>query len=171
MFDSRAPLARRSAPRSFETYEGQPHLVAPGKPVNMMVSQRVVQSMVFYGPPASGKTALARIIADGIDADFVSVNALTLSSDDIKKIFAAAAVTERQTVLFIDEIHRLNRPKQDAFLEALESGLIILIGATTENPYFALQPALRSRILIFELFALGKDKLKNILHRAIPESR
>ncbi len=93
--------------------------------------------------------------------------ALTLSSDDIKKIFAAAAVTERQTVLFIDEIHRLNRPKQDAFLDALETGRLILMGATTENPYFSLQPALRSRILIFELFPLTKDNMKNILDRAL----
>lgn len=164
------PLARRCAPTDFDQYEGQEHLIGEHKSISMMVERNMVQSMVFYGPPASGKTGLARIIAQKINADFVSVNALNLNSDDIKKLLQKAQDNKqlgKKLVLFIDEIHRLTRPKQDVFLESLESGDIVLIGATTENPYFALQPALRSRILIFEFFPLNHQHLKNILYRAL----
>ncbi len=164
------PLARRSAPKDFDEYEGQSHLLGENKSITMMVAKKMVQSMVFYGPPASGKTGLARIIAEKINAEFISVNALNLNSDDIRNILQKATHNQemgKQTVLFIDEIHRLTRPKQDVFLESLESGKVVLIGATTENPYFALQPALRSRILIFEFFPLTKEHLKNILDRAL----
>ncbi|MGL5956760.1 MAG: replication-associated recombination protein A [Brevinema sp.] len=162
------PLARRCAPKNFDEYEGQEHLIGEQKAISMMVAKKMVQSMVFYGPPASGKTGLARIIADCISAKFISVNALNLNNDDIRHILQQAEHTQG-TVLFIDEIHRLIRPKQDVFLDAVESGKIILIGATTENPYFTLQPALRSRILIFEFFALSPIHLKKILHRALSE--
>lgn len=166
------PLARRCAPRDFSQYEGQTHLVGANKPISMMAEKKIVQSMIFFGPPASGKTGLVRIITEMIDAECISVNALTLNSDDIKQITQKAHSNmniSKKTVLFIDEIHRLTRPKQDIFLNAIESGLIILIGATTENPYFSLQPALRSRILILELFPLSKANLKTILKRAITE--
>lgn len=166
------PLAKRCAPKDFSQYEGQKHLVGPNKAISMMAEKKIVQSMILYGPPASGKTGLVRIIADLIDAECITANALTLSSDDIKQITQKAQINanvSKKTVLFIDEIHRLTRPKQDVFLNPMESGLIILIGATTENPYFALQPALRSRILILELFPLPKEDLKKILNRAIAE--
>ena len=167
-----APLAKRMVPKNFDEYEGQEHLVGINKPIRTMVARKIVQSMVFYGPPASGKTGLAQLIARDLEADFISVNALNLNSDDIRKIHSKAQYnqdTGKKTVLFIDEIHRMTRPKQDVFLESLESGLIILIGATTENPYFSLQPALRSRILIFEFFPLSKEHLKNILYRAFEQ--
>lgn len=166
------PLAQRCAPQSFSQYEGQEHLVGENKAIFMMTQKKSVQSMVFYGPPASGKTGLARLIAQEVDAEFILVNALTFNSDDIKKVHQKAQYNQslgQKTVLFIDEIHRLNRPKQDMFLGSLETGLIILIGATTENPYFALQPALRSRILIFEFFPLSREQMQRILHRAISE--
>lgn len=164
------PLARRCAPKDFDQYEGQEHLIGDNKSITMMVEKNMVQSMVFYGPPAAGKTGLARIIADKIHAEFISVNALNLNSDDIRQILHKAQSIQqmgKKLILFIDEIHRLTRPKQDVFLESLESGTIVLIGATTENPYFALQPALRSRILIFEFFALTQEHRKTILHRAL----
>ncbi|MGL5255120.1 MAG: replication-associated recombination protein A [Brevinema sp.] len=164
------PLALRMAPQTFDTYEGQELLVGENGIIKAMVARKMVQSMLFYGPPASGKTGLARLIAKDIDAEYLSVNALTLSSDDIREIIKKANNFRdmgRRTVLFIDEIHRLTRPKQDAFLSAVEMGIVILIGATTENPYFALQPALRSRMLVFEFKALEKSHLKKILYRAI----
>ena len=164
------PLALRMAPQTFDTYEGQELLVGEDGIIKAMVARKMVQSMLFYGPPASGKTGLARLIAAEIDAEYLSVNALTLSSDDIREIIKKAdgfRNSGRRTVLFIDEIHRLTRPKQDAFLSAVETGIIILIGATTENPYFALQPALRSRLLVFEFKALERSHLKKILYRAI----
>lgn len=164
------PLALRMAPKDFDTYEGQDTLAGKNGIARAMAEKKMVQSMLFYGPPASGKTGLARLIASSIEAEYVSVNALTLSSDDIRTLGKKAESvrdTGRRTVLFIDEIHRLTRPKQDAFLSSVETGLIILIGATTENPYFALQPALRSRLLIFEFKALEKTHLKKILYRAV----
>lgn len=166
------PLALRMAPRDFTEYMGQEALTGEGGIIRSMVEKETVQSMVFYGPPASGKTGLARIIASNLDAEFVSVNALTLNSDDIRKVLAQAGAVRQtggRTVLFVDEIHRLTRPKQDAFLSALETGTIILIGATTENPYFSLQAALRSRLLIFEFFPLSDADMKKILSRALHE--
>lgn len=166
------PLAKRMVPKSFEDYEGQEHLVGKNKPIRVMVEKKIVSSMIFYGPPASGKTGLAQIIAKDLEAEFVSVNALSLTSDDIKNIHSKAKYNQdngQRTVLFIDEIHRMTKPKQDVFLASLESGMIILIGATTENPYFVLQPALRSRILIFEFFPLVKEQLKNILQRTLKQ--
>ncbi|MGL4367359.1 MAG: replication-associated recombination protein A [Brevinemataceae bacterium] len=166
------PLARRMSPKNIQEYQGQRHLLAKNMPIEAMIQSKTVQSMIFYGPPASGKTALSRIISDSIDARFVSVNALTLNSDDIRQIITEAArnrAGNQKTVLFVDEIHRLSKPKQDAFLDVLESGMIILLGATTENPYFVLQPAFRSRLLIFEFFSLTRDQLKQILMRALSE--
>ncbi|MGL4387881.1 MAG: replication-associated recombination protein A [Brevinema sp.] len=169
LFESE-PLSYRMVPQTLDEYEGQPHLIGEHRPINTMIKNKIVQSMIFYGAPASGKTGLARLIAKCIEAEYFSLNALTLSSEDIRDIHHKATLNRerhQKTVLFIDEIHRLTKPKQDAFLSSLESGLIILIGATTENPYFSLNPALRSRVLIFEFFTLNQTEKKRILERAL----
>lgn len=172
LFGETAPLAYRMAPRTLDEYQGQEHLLGIHKPLRTMIEKKMVQSMIFFGPPACGKTGLAKMIAQYINAEYINVNALTLSSEEIKQLHAKAVENQnysKKTVLFIDEIHRLTKPKQDAFLSSIESGLIVLIGATTENPYFSLQNALRSRVLIFEFFALTYHQKKNILDRALAQ--
>ncbi len=164
------PLSKRMMPLTIEDFVGQTHLVGEGKPIHTMLKNKVVHSMIFYGPPATGKTGLAEIIARTMNYNFIRTNALILDNDEIREILKRAkneSSVGNKTIVFIDEIHRLYKPKQDAFLSSLENGEIVIIGATTENPYFVLNPALRSRVFIYEFFPLNVKERKQILENAL----
>ncbi|NPV01517.1 MAG: replication-associated recombination protein A [Brevinematales bacterium] len=166
------PLSRRMMPQTLEQFAGQTHLTAPGKPVAVMLENRILHSMIFYGPPATGKTSLAEILSNKLEYHFVMTNALTMDNEEIRKLLVQAenrSLAGERTVVFIDEIHRLIKPKQDAFLSAMENGIVTIIGATTENPYFIIQPAFRSRLFIYEFKILDKDDLDRILERSLAE--
>ena len=168
------PLSRRRMPKTLDDFIGQSHLVAQGKPIRTMLTNNIIHSMIFYGPPASGKTSLAEIIAEMLQCEFITSSALTIDSDQIREHLKTAEKnlqSGKRTVLFIDEIHRLIKPKQDAFLSAMEHGMIHIIGATTENPYFIIQPALRSRLFIYEFKPLTRTDLETILDNAIAKDQ
>lgn len=150
-----APLAARLRPESLENFLGQKQLVGPEGPIRKLLQRGKIPSMIFWGPPASGKTTLAEIIAKTVDADFLRISAVTDGKDALRKVIKSSeanSIIGRQTILFIDEIHRWNKAQQDALLPYVESGAITLIGATTENPSFTVISALlsRSRVFIFE---------------------
>ncbi len=151
-----APLATRMRPRTLAEFLGQLHLVGPGRILREMIERDELQSLILWGPPGSGKTSLARIIADRTNAAFIPFSAVTEGVGRVREIIAEAndrlRATDRRTILFCDEIHRFNRAQQDAFLPHVEAGTIILIGATTENPSFEVNSALlsRSRVLVLE---------------------
>jgi putative ATPase len=168
------PLSKRMMPRTLGDFFGQTHLVGKGKPITAAIENKTIQSMIFYGPPATGKTSLAEIISQEMNYSFVSTNATTINTDEIKKILNDAenrSLAGARTIVFVDEIHRLIKPKQDAFLSSLETGEVIMIGATTENPYFILQPALRSRAFIYEFKPHTKDDLEKILDHALKNDK
>src|SRR6187549_3565935 len=135
-----APLAERMRPRSFDEFVGQQELLAPGKPLREAIERDLLQSIILWGPPGTGKTTLARIIAETTKARFVSFSAVLAGIKEIRDVMAEAErlrkATGRRTIVFIDEIHRFNKAQQDAFLPRVEAGDIVLIGATTENPSF-----------------------------------
>ncbi|MGA2143049.1 MAG: replication-associated recombination protein A, partial [Brevinematales bacterium] len=166
------PLSKRLMPKTLESFIGQEHLTGEGKPIRAMIDNKTIYSMIFYGPPATGKTSLAEIIAGELKCSFIRTNALQLDNDGIRKILASAeerSLAGVRTIVFIDEIHRLIKPKQDAFLSSLENGEIAVIGATTENPYFVMQPALRSRLFIYEFKPHTREDLEKILDNAISD--
>lgn len=168
------PLSKRMMPDNLGNFFGQSHLVGKGKPISSAIENNTIQSMIFYGPPATGKTSLAEIISREMKTAFVSTNATTINTDEIKKILNEAenrAVSGERTIVFVDEIHRLIKPKQDAFLSSLETGEVIMIGATTENPYFILQPALRSRVFIYEFKPHTRADLEKILDHAVANDK
>jgi putative ATPase len=168
------PLSKRMMPKNFEEFIGQSHLTAQGKPIYSMLANKIIHSMIFYGPPATGKTSLAELIASQMEYSFVRTNALTLDIDEIRSILTQAsqrALSGNKTIVFIDEIHRLMKPKQDAFLSSLENGEVIIIGATTENPYFVIQPAFRSRLFIYEFKNHSAEELEKILEMALQKDR
>ncbi|MCT0033020.1 AAA family ATPase, partial [Lactococcus lactis subsp. lactis] len=143
-------LARRMRPRNIDEIVGQKHLVGKGKIIRRMVETQLLSSMILYGPPGIGKTSIASAIAGTMNVAFRTFNATTDTKKRLQEI-ASEAEFSGQLVLLLDEIHRLDKPKQDFLLPLLENGQIILIGATTENPYFSVVPAIRSRVQIFEL--------------------
>ncbi|HET7632863.1 MAG TPA: replication-associated recombination protein A [Gemmatimonadaceae bacterium] len=167
-----APLAARMRPRTLEEFVGQAHLLAPGKPLRDAIESGTVGSMVFWGPPGTGKTTLARLMARHTDREFVPFSAVTEGVPRVRQIVAEAEhrrVTGRGTILFADEIHRFNKAQQDAFLPHVESGTITLIGATTENPSFEIVGALLSRMRVFVLHALSPDELARVVRAALDD--
>ncbi len=169
-----APLAWRMRPRSLDEFEGQGHLLGVGKPLRRAIEGDRLSSLVFYGPPGTGKTALAYLIARRTGSAFAVLNAVTAGVADIRKGVAEAEARRRgrqqRTILFIDEIHRFNKVQQDALLPDVERGTVTLIGASTENPFFALIPALRSRSQILEFKSLDREALLRIARRALRDA-
>jgi putative ATPase len=164
-----SPLAWRMQPRTLEEFIGQSHILGSGKPLREAIEKDSIVSLIFYGPPGTGKTALARIIARKTRAAFISLNAVTSGIHDIKD-----ALKEAQkglcTILFIDEIHRFNKLQQDALLPDVEAGNITLIGASTQNPFFAIIPALSSRSMIFQFLPLQEAEIKLLIERTLKDS-
>jgi putative ATPase len=167
-----APLADRLRPKSLDEVVGQQHLTGPEGAIGRMVTAGRLSSMVLWGPPGTGKTTIARLLADAVGLRFVAISAVFSGVADLKKVFAESrefARAGRQTLLFVDEIHRFNRAQQDGFLPYVEDGTVILVGATTENPSFELNAALLSRAQVLILNRLGAEALTQLLDRAEKE--
>jgi putative ATPase len=167
------PLADRMRPQSVDEFAGQQHILAPEKPLRVAIENGRLHSMVFWGPPGTGKTTLARIIANSCDAQFISLSAVLSGVKDIRAAIEQAKqyrdVYNKDTVLFVDEAHRFNKSQQDAFLPYVEDGTVTFIGATTENPSFELNNALLSRVRVYVLKSLEVDDIKNILLNALTD--
>ncbi|MBR6651609.1 MAG: replication-associated recombination protein A, partial [Anaerotignum sp.] len=168
-----APLAARMRPVTLEEFVGQEHIVGKGKLLYRAIKSDRLSSVVFYGPPGTGKTTLAKIIANTTKSKFRQINATTAGIKDIKETVEDAkadlGMYGTKTILFIDEIHRFNKSQQDALLPHVEDGTLVLIGATTENPYFEVNKALVSRSIVFELHQLEDKDIKKLLHRALTD--
>jgi putative ATPase len=169
-----APLAARIRPRDLDEFVGQAHLLEPGSTLRVAIESGEPHSAVFYGPPGTGKTTLARIIAERTSAAFEELSAVNAGRPEVRQVIERA--TERRaggrlTVFFLDEIHRFNKAQQDALLPAVEDGLLILIGATTENPYFEVNSALLSRTQIYEFRPLDPAEIASLLRRALEDER
>ncbi|WP_150298894.1 replication-associated recombination protein A [Pseudomonas profundi] len=178
LFDDRAPhqpLAARMRPASLDEYAGQSHLLGPGRPLRVALEQGALHSMIFWGPPGVGKTTLAKLLATLTDAHFVTISAVLAGVKDIRQAVETArqqaAQNGRQTILFVDEVHRFNKSQQDAFLPYVEDGTLLFIGATTENPSFELNNALLSRARVYVLKSLDDEALSDLLDRALNDAR
>jgi len=166
---SGAPLAERLRPKTLDEVIGQQHLLGPGKPLRAAFESGRLHSMILWGPPGTGKTTLARLMADAFDAQFIPISAVLGGVKDIREAVEraqAAQTSGRRTVVFVDEVHRFNKSQQDAFLPHVESGLFTFIGATTENPSFEVNSALLSRATVHVLKSLGESDLRVLLGRA-----
>src|SRR5258706_2794478 len=159
------PLANQIRPHSLDEFVGQTHLVGPGKPLRLAIEQGHVFSFALWGTPGTGKTTLARIYANAINAEFYELSAVSAGKDDIRKIVKTPSIDERPRVLFLDEIHRFNKAQQDYLLPFVENGELVLIGATTENPSFEIIPALLSRMRVFVLEELSDEDMAAIIDR------
>jgi putative ATPase len=167
------PLADRMRPSTLKDFVGQGHLIGEGKPLRKLIERDSIGSIIFWGPPGSGKTTLARLIANTTKRRFEEISAVNAGVADLRK---AISIAQRElqakkigTILFIDEVHRFNKAQQDAVLPFVEKGIVTLIGSTTENPSFEVIPALRSRCQIFRLEYLSYDDIKTIIHRAVDD--
>ena len=173
--DPSAPLADRMRPRTFDELVGQARLLEPGSPLGLMREGKHLASLILWGPPGSGKTTIARLVATTAGAPFVAFSAVLAGVKEVKETMARAAIerkrTGRPTVLFLDEIHRFNKAQQDAFLSHVERGDIVLIGATTENPSFEVNAALLSRARVVVLEPLVSEALETLLDRAVADPR
>jgi putative ATPase len=171
--ESAKPLAARMRPRILDDFVGQEHFLGPGKLLRRMLDADRITSLVFYGPPGCGKTALAHVIAARTKSTFVSLNAVAAGSKDVREVLTEARHRlERdggRTILFLDEIHRFNRAQQDILLPDVEEGVIILIGATTQNPFFAINSPLLSRSQIFTFESLSREQIQRVIERAVAD--
>lgn len=169
--DKDAPLASRLRPSTLEEVVGQQHIIGKDKLLYRAIKADKLSSIIFYGPPGTGKTTLAKVIANTTSAEFTQINATVAGKKDMEEVVARAKETlgmyQKKTILFVDEIHRFNKSQQDYLLPFVEDGTLILIGATTENPYFEVNSALISRSSIFELHPLDKEDIKTVIRRAV----
>src|SRR6187549_795917 len=159
------PLASKIRPQTLAEYVGQKHLVGAGKPLRLAIENGHIFSFVLWGTPGTGKTTLARIYANAINAQFYELSAVSAGKDDIRQIVKTPSIDNRPRVLFLDEIHRFNKAQQDFLLPFVESGALVLIGATTENPSFEVIPALLSRLRVFVLEEFSEADMSEIIDR------
>ena len=171
--ENESPLASRMRPTSLEEVVGQEHIIGKDKLLYRAIKADKLSSIIFYGPPGTGKTTLAKVIANTTSSRFTQMNATVAGKKDMEAVIKEAqsqlGMYGTKTILFIDEIHRFNKGQQDYLLPFVEDGTIILIGATTENPYFEVNSALISRSIIFELHALEKKDIEKLLERAVSD--
>ena len=171
--EKESPLAARLRPTTLDEVVGQKHIIGKDKLLYRAIKADKLSSILFYGPPGTGKTTLAKVIANTTSAEFLQMNATSAGKKDMEEVVQQAKNNQgmygKKTILFIDEIHRFNKGQQDYLLPFVEDGTIILIGATTENPYFEVNGALLSRSIIFELHALEKEDIKKLLVRAVTD--
>jgi putative ATPase len=170
-----APLAARMRPRNLDEFVGQENIIGPGKLLRRAIeADRLFSSLIFFGPPGTGKTTLAQVIANHTQAHFESISAVLVGVPELRKVIAEAQqrrkMFKKRTILFVDEVHRWNKAQQDALLPHVETGQIVLIGATTENPYFDVISALVSRSRVFELHPLTRENMETILERALSDT-
>src|SRR5580658_6632426 len=167
-----APLATRMRPRTLDEFVGQERLLAAGSALRRAIEEGHPHSMILHGPPGAGKTTLARIVAESSDAAFEEESAVAAGRAEVRAVIERARErlrSGRRTIFFLDEIHRFNKAQQDALLPAVEDGIVTLIGATTENPYFEVNSALLSRTRVYELDALGAQQIRTLLDRAVAQ--
>ena len=173
--EKESPLASRMRPATLDEVVGQEHIIGKDKLLYRAIKADKLGSVIFYGPPGTGKTTLARVIANTTSAEFTQLNATTAGKKDMEDVVKAAkdrlGMFGKRTILFVDEIHRFNKGQQDYLLPFVEDGTLVLIGATTENPYFEVNGALISRSIIFELKPLEKEDIKKLLLRAVTDTK